>query len=294
VTREPDGADAPAPGGAGAEGDPNAAQIAYWNGPGGERWVTTWPLLDRAEAAITAALLELAAPREGERVLDVGCGTGTTTLVLRERVGAGGAVTGIDVSAPMLAVARARAAGTGVLFVEADAATHAFRPEHDLLFSRFGVMFFADPRLAFANLRRAAAPGGRLVFVCWRTSDDNACATVPLDAARALVPGIELPPPHVPGPFAFIDCERVRGYLDGAGWREIAIERRDQLMYFGETTEEAADTALRIGPLARGVVDLEEDMRGRLRDRLAAALAAYATPAGVALPSSCWLVSARA
>jgi SAM-dependent methyltransferase len=294
VTRERDGADEPAAGGAGAEGDPNAAQIAYWNGPGGERWATIWPLLDRAEAAITSAILELAAPREGERVLDVGCGTGTTTLALRERVGAGGAVTGIDVSGPMLAVARARASGTGVLFVEADAATHAFRPEHDLLFSRFGVMFFADPRLAFENLRRAAAPGGRLAFVCWRTADDNAWARAPLDAAGALMPGVELPPPHAPGPFAFVDRERVRGFLGGAGWREVAIERRDQVMYLGETAEAAAVTALRIGPVARSVAGLDEDTRGRLRDRLAGALAAYATPAGVALPASCWLVSARA
>lgn len=288
------GADAQAGGGAAAAGDPNAAQIAYWSGPGGERWARTWPLIDRGEAAITAAILELAAARAGERVLDVGCGAGSTALALHERVGAGGAVTGIDVSGPMLAVARARAAGTGVTFIEADAATYAFRPEHDLVFSRFGVMFFADPRLAFGNLRRAAAPGGRLAFICWRTSDDNPWATVPIDAAGALVPGAALAPPHVPGPFAFVDRERVRGFLEGAGWREVAIERSDRTMFFGETAEEAAATALRVGPLARSVADLDEDARGRLRERLAVALAAYATPAGVALSSSCWLVAARA
>ena len=138
-------------------GDPNAAQLEYWNGPAGERWAATWKVIDRAEAAITEELLALAAPRAGERVLDVGCGAGSPTLALRERVGPGGAVTGIDISAPLLAVARARAAGTGVTFLEADAAVHAFRPEHDLVFSRFGVMFFAEPEAAFANLRRAAA-----------------------------------------------------------------------------------------------------------------------------------------
>jgi len=274
--------------------EPNATQIAYWNGPAGDRWAGMWELLDRAEAAITEVALELAAARPGERVLDVGCGVGSTTLALRERVGAGGAVTGIDISAPMLAAARARAAGTGVTFLEGDASAYVFRPEHDLVFSRFGVMFFADPVQAFANLRRAAAAGGRLAFVCWRAAEDQPWAMVPIVAARALLPELEPPPPHLPGPFAFADPERVHGILDRAGWRRIEIERRDQAMRYGDTVEEAAHAARLIGPLARSIGELDEQGRRRLHELLIAALAPFAAPGGVELPSSCWLVSAHA
>ena len=273
---------------------PNATQLEDWNGPTGERWAATWQLHDRTEAAITEALVELAAPHPGERVLDVGCGAGSTALLLRERVGPGGAVTGIDFSAPLLAVARARAGGAGVSFLGADASIHAFRPEFDLVCSRFGVMFFAEPEPAFANLRRAAAVGGRLAFVCWREAGDNAWATVPLGAARELLPDIAPPPPEVPGPFGLVDRDRVHGILERAGWREIAIERRDHAMFFGETVEQAVHTALSILLLPRFLVGLGADARARIGDRLRGALAAFHGPGGVELPSSSWLVSARA
>lgn len=275
------------------ENEVAAEQLAYWNGPGGERWATSWQMFDRADAAISEALLARAAPAAGERVLDIGCGAGTTTLALRERVGPGGAVTGIDISAPMLAVARARAAGTDIAFLEADAAAYPFRPEHDLVFSRFGVMFFAEPERAFANLRTAAAAGGRLAFVCWRPADENGWVTVPMGAARALAPDVGPPPPGVPGPFAFGDRDRLHGILERAGWQQIAIERGDHAMILGSTAEEAAHAALVVGPLARSIADLAPDTRARILERLVEAMAPFATPDGVALPTSCWLVSAR-
>jgi SAM-dependent methyltransferase len=276
------------------ENEVAAAQLAYWNGPAGDRWATSWQMFDRAEAAISEAILARAAPAAGERVLDVGCGAGTTTLALRERVGAGGAVTGIDVSAPQLAVARARAAGTDVAFVEADAAACPFRPEHDLVFSRFGVMFFADPERAFANLRAAAAPGGRLAFVCWRSAGENGWVTVPMDAARALAPEVAPPPPGEPGPFAFADRDRLHGILARAGWQQIAIERADHAMVLGSTAEEAAHAALVVGPLARSIAELSADTRARILERLIEAMTPFVTPDGVALPTSCWLDTARA
>jgi hypothetical protein len=194
----------------------------------------------------------------------------------------------------MLAVARARAGAAGVTFIEADAAAYPFRPEHDLVCSRFGVMFFAEPEPAFAHLRRAATGAGRLAFVCWRTVDDNPWVMVPMRAARELLPAAEPPPPHVPGPFAFVERDRLHGFLERAGWREIAIDRCDHAMDLGDTAEQAAGAVLQIGPLARFAAGLDAEARGRLRAHLVPALAPFAAPAGVALPASSWLVSARA
>jgi SAM-dependent methyltransferase len=276
---------------------PNAEQRASWNGVTGARWASTWQLHDRTEAQISEALLELAAPAPGERALDVGCGAGSTALRVAERVSAGGApgrVTGIDFSAPLIAVARTRAAGTCASFVEADASTHPFQPEFDLVVSRFGVMFFSDPEPAFANLRRAAAPGGRLAFVCWRAFEDNPWATVPMDAARAVLPAIAPPPPDQPGPFGLAGRDRARGLLARAGWREIAIERRDHALFFGDTVEQAVHTAASILLLPRFLVDLGPELRAQVQDRLAGALAPFLGPGGIALGGSSWLVSARA
>src|SRR5689334_5029165 len=153
----------------------NAQQIEYWNGPAGQRWADAQDRIDHHLGLITEVLMAFAAPKAGERVLDIGCGGGTTALLIRERVGAEGGVTGVDISAPNLRVARARAhAGMADLaFVEADAAAYDFQPVFDLVFSRFGVMFFDDPARAFGNIRNALVKGGRLAFVCWRTFKEN-------------------------------------------------------------------------------------------------------------------------
>jgi SAM-dependent methyltransferase len=276
--------------------DPNGAQLEYWNGIAGDRWASMWQLLDRVETAITRAVLALAAARPGERVLDVGCGAASTTLALREQVGDGGAVLGVDISGPMLEVARTRArdAGARITFVEADAATYALAPEHDLVFSRFGVMFFAAPEAAFANLRRGLAPGGRLAFCCWCAPSDNAWITAPLAAARDLLPAdFALPPVGTPGPFAFADPDRLRSLLEASGWRDISIARHDHHMWLGATPEDAARGSLLIGPIARSVATLSDETRIAILERLAPALAAFATPTGISIPAASWLVTAR-
>jgi len=172
-----------------AEPGPNADQVAFWNSPAGEKWVRNQAEMDMTLAPLTEMLLARAAPAPGQRVLDVGCGTGTTVLQLAGAVGPGGHVQGLDVSEPMLALARQRVAAAGagnVDLVLDDAQTFAFDAgSRDLVFSRFGVMFFADPPAAFANLRRALVPGGRLVFVCWADLADNPWFKVPRDAAIA-------------------------------------------------------------------------------------------------------------
>lgn len=276
--------------------DPNGAQLEYWNGVAGDRWAAMWQLLDRVEVAMTHAVLDLAAARPGERVVDVGCGAASTTLALRDQVGDGGAVLGIDISGPMLEVARARAraAGGRITFVEADAATYPLQPEHDLVFSRFGVMFFAAPEAAFANLRRGLAPGGRLAFCCWCAPSDNVWITAPLKAMRDLLPDdFALPVVGAPGPFALADPDRIRAILDASGWRDVVIARHDHMMRLGATPEEAARGSLLFGPIARGVAGLPDATRAALFACLTPALAPFVTADGVEVPAASWLVTAR-
>jgi SAM-dependent methyltransferase len=269
----------------------NEDQRAFWN-EAAARWVTHQDHIDQLLAPLTERLFAFAAPRAGERVLDVGCGTGTVTLQLASRVGPEGAVLGIDIAAPMIAAARERAAGTAVRFVEADAATHPFASEHDLVFSRFGVMFFPDPVAAFANLRRAFAPGGRLAMMCWRGLEANPWATVPMVAARPLLPPQEPFDPLAPGPFAFGDGERVRTILVAAGYRDVEVVAADDRMVLGASAAAAADTALAVGPLARIAEQLEPPARAAIHARVADALGAHLAGAQIALPAAVWLVRA--
>ncbi len=272
----------------------NADQIEFWNGPAGQRWAKHQENMDRNMRAITAALLPFAAPQPGERVLDLGCGSGTTTLLLAEAVGAGGNATGIDISVPMLALARTRAAGqwSNVEFIEADASAFAFEAMYDLVFSRFGVMFFDEPVAAFRNIRRALKPEGRMVFVCWRQPSENPWALVPLEAARPLLP--EQPPvdPYAPGPFAFAEKPRLEGILADAGFRGIEIEAFDGPMNIGDSLEDASAMMLEIGPLSRAAAQLDDDVRAQIRKAVEAALVKFATPSGVTPPGACWLVRA--
>ncbi|HWA90701.1 MAG TPA: class I SAM-dependent methyltransferase [Rhizomicrobium sp.] len=268
----------------------NAQQIEYWNGAVGERWARLQETIDASLAPITEALIPFANPRPRERVLDVGCGAGTTSYRLAKAVGPEGNVTGVDISEPMLAVARAR--GIGVNFRKADAATHLFHATHDLVFSRFGVMFFDDPAAAFANIRKALKPRGRLAFVCWRDVSTNLWASAPFAAARDLLPPQEPADPHAPGPYAFADPERLGTILAKAGYRDIRIEQLDTVVVMGATPADAAAQALNIGPLARAATGLDDATRERIRAVVEDALAKFATERGIAPPASCWLVGA--
>lgn len=269
----------------------NAEQMDYWNGTAGERWANFQPQLDAAMAAITPEILSFAAPAAGERALDVGCGCGTTTSLLAQSVGPSGSVTGVDISEPMLKVARNR--GITANFLAADAAVHRFKPTHDLIFSRFGVMFFSDPSAAFANLRSAARPQGRLAFVCWGPVTDNLWATLPVEAARPFLAPQPPADPHAPGPFAFADEKRLTQILQAAGWRRPDVTPLVTVMRMGTTLEEALAQSLRIGPLARVISELDAGTRAQLSEAVAAMLARYQTSAGIALPARCWLVGAR-
>ena len=199
------------------------------------------------------------------RVLDIGCGSGQTSLIAADAVGDAGQVTGVDVSRQLLELARKRAEGRGNLrYIEADAAAYPFAPEHDLLMSRFGVMFFDDPQYAFANLCMAARPGGRLAFICWRAMAENEYAAMPFEIAKPLMPVLPPADPHAPGPFALADADRLRAILAHAGFSDIAIARHDGLMPMGTTPEQAGIHATSLGPTARALPRSEDGVRTRV------------------------------
>jgi SAM-dependent methyltransferase len=275
----------------------NADQITYWNASAGETWAALQDQLDHQIEPLGARAMDALAPAPGERVIDIGCGCGQTTLALAGRVGAGGAVLGVDISQPMLAVARRRVAAQGldqVSLVEADAQTHAFPPgAFDAVFSRFGVMFFADPTIAFANIRKALRPGGRLGFVCWRPFADNPWMMVPMAAAQQHLPPLPPPPdPFAPGPFAFADADRLRGILTAAGFSDIEIAPLDARIGAPDL-DQAVEVALKVGPLGALLRD-QPDKAGVVVEAIREALAPHLGPEGVRLPSATWIVTAVA
>ncbi|MDP1629945.1 MAG: methyltransferase domain-containing protein [Caulobacter sp.] len=273
----------------------NADQIAYWNAAAGETWAAQQEKLDRQIAPLGEAAMAILDPKPGEQLIDIGCGCGQTSLTLAERVGPTGRVLGVDISAPMLAVARRRAADAGLAntrFLEADAQTHDFAPgAADAVFSRFGVMFFADPPAAFANIRKALKPGGRLAFVCWRPLALNEWMLLPMRTALAHIPAPPPGDPFAPGPFAFSDPDWVRGILGSAGFKDVEIAPHDA-MIGGNGLEETVALSLKVGPLGALLRD-NPDKRDLVVDALRAALAPHAGPDGVRLPGAVWIVTAR-
>lgn len=272
----------------------NSAQREYWNAAAGLTWAKLQQALDRQIEPLGREAMRLLGPQRGERVLDIGCGCGQTSLELARRVAPTGAVVAADLSRPMLAVARARlgeSPGLALQFVEIDAQTESLGvSQFDAAFSRFGVMFFSDPVGAFANIRCALRPAARLAFVCWRPLAENLWMRVPLEAARHLLPPIAPPEPEAPGPFAFADPDRVRRILAAAGYEEIHIDAFDAAIG-GADLRESVTIACRLGPLGSALREHPECIDA-VSDAVQAALAPHATVHGVHLPAAVWLVRA--
>jgi SAM-dependent methyltransferase len=276
---------------------PNAAQIAYWNGPIGEVWAKAQEKRDRDHAGITAPLLALAAPAPGENILDIGCGSGTTTLMLVKLAGLSGRVTGIDLSRPMLTLARQRAvaAASKAEFFEGDASDYPFeKHDFDLAFSQLGVMFFADPVIAFRNFRRALKRQGRIVFACWRAQAEHQWAGIPESAAKPLLPSSAPSDPDAPGRFSLRHPDRIKQVLSGAGFCRIEISKQDARTFAGATADEAAASLIESGPLLRTLAGADDATRQRVRDALVQRLEREISPDGVWLNSAAWLVRAFA
>jgi SAM-dependent methyltransferase len=276
----------------------NAAMQRYWNEVAGPRWVSRQDVQEARNVEMAVQLLQAAAATPGERVLDIGVGTGVTTIPYAQAVGPTGHVTGADISRPMLEAARRRVDEHGLTNIElilADAQVHPFEPEaFDLLTSRLGVMFFADPVAAFRNLIRALRPGGRLVMAVWATIDENTHWKIPFEiAVRHLGPPAPQPP-HAPGPHAFGDRDYLRGILDAAGFGAIAIEPRD-FDVRGDTPAAMAEHSAQFGLVQRLIDEKQAGEAARLAivSDIEAAFARYVTSEGVRLPATFLLVSAR-
>lgn len=277
--------------------DAGLTQRDYWNGEAGARWARNRRTIDAVFAPLTEALFAGARLRPDDIVLDVGCGGGDCTLAAARRIGPGGRVVAADISAPLLGIARERAAteparSAPIAFLEADAQAHDFG---DAVFtrivSRFGVMFFDDSAAAFANLRRALMPGGRLTFLCWRPLAENAWIAVPRDVVLPMVPEPEPSPPDGPGPFRFADPAVLDGLLGLSGFRDVAIEPVERVLTLGASPEAAA-FVLELGPVSRLVRDGGAALRAAAHAAVTADFAARAEAGTVSLGAACWRVSA--
>lgn len=281
--------------------DPDAThadQVAFWNGRGGRTWVERQAHTDATLARVSEALLALAAPRAGERVLDVGCGCGASTLDLARGVGPSGRVVALDISAPMLAEAQARAEAAGIANVdwrEADAATASLEP-FDLLVSNFGLMFFGDPVAAFAHLRRAARPGARMAFVAWRSLTDNPWLEVPMQAVAPHVPPRPPREPHAPGMFALADPARVAQVVTDAGWAPPTIDPLELELDVaaGRGLDEAIVQLTKIGAINGWLRDQPPETVAAATASIRAALEPYRDGECVRLPGAAWRVSSSA
>ena len=278
---------------------PNASEAEYWGSTGGQKWVEHQGAMDRLLGGVTDALLAEARPQPGEKALDLGCGAGASALALAPLLEPGGSVRGVDISPVLLDLARRRAKAAGsrnLEFVQADAQTFAFEPlTFDLLISRFGSMFFSDPVAAFANIRQALRPGGRVCLAAWAPLAQNPWFYLPRVAAIARLGPSPQAGPHEPGAFAFADQAYVTGILRNAGFGAVEAKAVPVDLIAPDTPEKAADLTLNIGPAARmlGAENGAAEDSQAIAAAIADVFSAFRTQAGVRIPAVINLFTAR-
>ncbi len=270
-------------------------QRQYWNSPVGERWVSNQATLDGMFVPLTEALIEYAEIKPGEKILDVGCGAGTTTRILAAKAGADGRVFGVDISTALLSAAKAQAGDGPLEFFEGDAGSAILPMENaDLIISRFGVMFFADTARAFSHMRKVLNPGGRLCFVCWGPLQDNPWFQMPLDVIAERLGPIEPITPRAPGPLAFAQTDYVEEFLGRARFGNIEIKTRDMQLICRHGPSEIAGFLMEFGPGARvlATLDVDEETRQQLIVDLTERVTAFKEKEGVRIPASLHYVRA--
>jgi SAM-dependent methyltransferase len=269
-------------------------QTKLWNGPAGRAWIDLQEGLDQAFLPFEDLLADEVSALSARSVLDVGCGTGSTTLAVARRLGPNGRSVGIDLSEPMITFARARAEreGTPASFMSANAQTHTFEPGgFDLCISRFGVMFFDDPVRAFTNLRHATRAGGALRFITWRPANENPFMTTAERTTAPLLPDLPARRPDAPGQFAFADPARVQAIVGASGWQEIDIQKVDRACAFPETY--LLPYLTRLGPVGLALQQADDRTRTQVVDTLRAAFTGHVHDGTVRFTAACWLVAAR-
>ncbi len=278
--------------------DANSAQADYWNSESGHQWIAQETFLDAVLSAILGRLLERADIRPKESLLDVGCGTGASTIAAAIKTGPAGHVAGLDIAEQLLNRARKRSEDAGLRntsFILADAQTHPFVPESfDAIISRFGVMFFDDPVAAFANLARGLKPRGRLVFAAWAPAAENPWFLIPRDAAIARLGKPAPADPFAPGPLAFQDMERVKKLMKQAGLKNARGETEVVPLIPLVTAGEAARVAARVGPAARIMKEFSgtEADAVAIESTVAEAFLKFETGKGISVPATIHFFSA--
>jgi SAM-dependent methyltransferase len=273
----------------------NEEQSKLWNGASGQAWIEAQAMLDQMFKPFADLLVETVAAESPRSVLDVGCGTGATTLAVARAHGASVRCTGVDISEPMIAVARARAEREHLpaRFISGDAQDHAFEPASvDMIISRFGVMFFDDAIAAFANLRRAATDAAQLRCIAWRSADDNPFMTTAERATASLLPSVPPRQADAPGQFGLANEQRVSTILAESGWSAIDLRPIDIACSFPE--RQLVSYFTRFGPLARVLPEADDRMRARVIETVRAAFEPYVHSDEVRFTAACWMIASAA
>ena len=281
-----------------SESAANEDQIAFWNGAAGTKWVRMQAGIDAFLQQPLNELMKISNPKPGDNVLDIGCGAGTSTFDLAQRVGPKGSVTGIDISRPLLELAAQRAEGNGfsdVTFVEADAQTHEFNEaSFDLIVSRFGMTFFEDPVAAISRLGMSLKLRGRIAFVTLASIDDNPWFTIPRDVAMESL-GTPAPvDPLAPSPFAFANIERVSLILRDAGFDDFTGDRKVVDLAFDGSLNEAARIMTNLGPASRIITEFHADEQkvNAIQHAVAARISCFEMDGVIRVPGTINLFSA--
>jgi ubiquinone/menaquinone biosynthesis C-methylase UbiE len=276
--------------------DENSESQTYWNEEGGNKWAENIEIVESMIEPLSGLLIQEIAAQNGENVLDVGSGGGVTSIKLAEQVGSSGSVLGVDVSEPILSVARNRGKDiVNLEFQQSDAATAVLdENSFDIITSRFGVMFFDDPVQAFKNLHGALKPSGRLVFLCWRALEENPWIAAPAKAALEIVPppaDAERPDPTAPGPFSLADEDHLKSILSAAGFNNIELQAMDTNLSMGVLSD-AVGFLMKMGPAAEVIKEATEDEKNAVAKAMTKTLGNYETADGIKIPSASWIVKA--
>ena len=277
----------------------NAAMDDFWNGDGGHTWMSFEDRLEASLSPLGNSAIAAAKIQTDDQVLDVGCGCDGTSISMAQQVGTGGAVHGVDISRPLLqrATANARTANVhNVAFTAADAQVYTFEANrYDVVFSRFGVMFFDDPIAAFTNLWRALKPGGRLTFICWQSAQDNEWVRRPLSVVAQHIPLPSPSEPGEPGPFSLSDKDRVHAILSAAGFTGTTTANLRQPFVLGDDPQRALEFLLRLSPSGGAVrqANPDEPTRTSIARDMLALFEKFAADRGVIMDSASMIVTAQ-